>query len=227
MLVLLAIPVIAAVAITHRFIQAVAPSNLLVRSVRSAAPRWAIAAALLGLAMTLLVTMHVVAYAVSAGAPGWLNLLVLVLAWDALKFGWLAVGVVVPAHRGGCATGAGARVADTAADFVGSAPCLTIPRCSVTTSLPFRRLRSARRRPSRTGSVDLIRKALDARGLTSMDDRQQAVEGAAGRAVPTLRDLTHDEAIRVLNRLGESGQRGGRSASLWESRDEDTWIDRM
>lgn len=75
--------------------------------------------------------------------------------------------------------------------------------------------------------VDLLRKALDARGLTSMDDRQQAVEGAAGRAVPTLRDLTCDEAIRVLNRLGESGQRGGRSASLWESRDEDTWIDRL
>lgn len=95
MLVLLAIPVIAAVAITHRFIQAVAPSNLLVRSVRSAAPRWTIAAALLGLATTLLVTMHVVADAVSAGAPGWLNLLVLVLAWDALKVGWLAVGVVV------------------------------------------------------------------------------------------------------------------------------------
>ena len=68
MLVLLAIPVIAAVAITHRFIQAVAPSNLLVRSVRSAAPRWAIAAALLGIAIALLVTMHGVAIALSAGA---------------------------------------------------------------------------------------------------------------------------------------------------------------
>jgi hypothetical protein len=94
MLVLLAIPVIAAVAITHRFIQAVAPSNLLVRSVRSAAPRWAIAAALLGIAIALLVTMHGVAMALSAGAPGWLNVVVLVLAWDAIKVGWLAVGVI-------------------------------------------------------------------------------------------------------------------------------------
>lgn len=74
---------------------------------------------------------------------------------------------------------------------------------------------------------DLIRKALDARNLDSMDDRQQAVEAAAGRPVASLRDLTHDEAIRVLNRLGESGQGGARSTSLWESRDEATWIDRM
>lgn len=94
MLVLLAIPVIAAVAITHRFIQAVAPSNLLIRRVRSATPRWAIAAALLGIAIALLVTMHGVAIALSAGAPGWLNLVVLVLAWDAIKVGWLAVGVI-------------------------------------------------------------------------------------------------------------------------------------
>ena len=95
MLVLLAIPVIVAVAFVHRFIQVVAPSNLLVRSVRSARPRWRMAAALLGLATVLLMTMHVVANAVSAGAPGWLNLVVLVLAWDALKVGWLAVGVLL------------------------------------------------------------------------------------------------------------------------------------
>lgn len=74
---------------------------------------------------------------------------------------------------------------------------------------------------------DLIRKALDARGLTAIEDRQRAVEGAAGREVATLRDLTHDEAIRVLNRLGEAGSTRDRSASLWDSRDEDTWIDRL
>lgn len=74
---------------------------------------------------------------------------------------------------------------------------------------------------------DLIRKALDARGLVTMEDRQRAVAGAAGRDVASLRDLTHDEAIGVLNRLGETESRGERSASLWESRDEDTWIDRL
>ena len=93
MLVLLAIPVIVAVASVHRLIQAVAPSNLLVRSVLSARPRWRIAAALLGLAAALLTAMHVVADAVVAGAPGWLNLVVLVLAWDAIKLG-LATALV-------------------------------------------------------------------------------------------------------------------------------------
>lgn len=74
---------------------------------------------------------------------------------------------------------------------------------------------------------DLIRRALDARGLTSMDARQHAVEAAAGRAVSNLRDLKHDEAIAVLNRLGELGPTGERKATLWESRDEATWLDRM
>lgn len=91
---------------------------------------------------------------------------------------------------------------------------MTISRCSVTTSPPLRdRCRHAQ--------------ALNARGLTSMEDRQLAVEGATGRAVRTLRDLTHDEAIRVLNRLGEAPRGADRSTSLWESRDEDTWIDRL
>lgn len=74
---------------------------------------------------------------------------------------------------------------------------------------------------------DLIRKALDARGLASMEDRQSAVAGVADRDIASLRDLTHDEAIRVLNRLGQTEARSERSASLWESRDEDTWIDRL
>jgi hypothetical protein len=74
---------------------------------------------------------------------------------------------------------------------------------------------------------DLIRKALDARGLAAMEERQQAIAAAVGRDVPNLRDLTHGEAIHVLNRLGKEDSTGGRTASLWESRDEDTWIDRL
>lgn len=94
MLVLLEIPVVVAVAFVHRFMLVAAPSNMLARSVRSATPPLPVAVALIGLAAALLVSMHVVADAVSAGAPGWLNLVVLVLAWDAIKVGWLAVGVI-------------------------------------------------------------------------------------------------------------------------------------
>ena len=100
MLILFAIPVIVAVALVHRLVQVVAPSNLLVRRVRSAQPRWRTGAVLLGLATVLLLTMHVVADAVSAGAPGWLNMVVLVLAWDALKVAWLAVSVIIRAIVG-------------------------------------------------------------------------------------------------------------------------------
>lgn len=75
--------------------------------------------------------------------------------------------------------------------------------------------------------VDLLRKALDARGLTAMDDRQQAVEDAAGRPVESLRALTHDEAMSVLTKLGPAPTSGGRTTSSWDERDEDTWIDRL
>lgn len=95
MLILLAIPVIVAVTFVQRLIQVVAPSNLLVRGVRSARPNAHVAFALLGLAAVLFLTMHVVAGAVSAGAPGWLNLVVLVLAWDAFNVAWLAAGVIL------------------------------------------------------------------------------------------------------------------------------------
>lgn len=74
--------------------------------------------------------------------------------------------------------------------------------------------------------IDLLRKALDARGLTSMAERQQAIETAAGRAVESLRALTHDEALSVLNRLGPVPSKQTASSS-WDDRDEDTWIDRL
>lgn len=60
-----------------------------------------------------------------------------------------------------------------------------------------------------------------------MSERQQLIEGAAGRPVQSLRALTRDEAIMVLNRLGEQGAGRERATSLWNDRDEDTWIDRL
>lgn len=75
--------------------------------------------------------------------------------------------------------------------------------------------------------VDLLRKALDARGLTSMPDRQQAIEDAAGRAVQSLRALTHDEGLQVLSRLGQQLSVTRSATSQWDDRAEDTWIDRL
>lgn len=68
-------------------------------------------------------------------------------------------------------------------------------------------------RPITDQQRDLIREALDARGLDSMDQRQQAVEVAVGRAVPNLRDLTYDEGKRVLEWLDPQEFSGEKSTA--------------
>lgn len=89
MILLLAIPVFATVACTHRHIQMYAPTNRLVRHLQSAAPRLRTAVVLLAVSAALLTATHALAKAVTAGAPDWLNLVVLVLAWDAIKLALL------------------------------------------------------------------------------------------------------------------------------------------
>lgn len=81
--------------------------------------------------------------------------------------------------------------------------------------------------PVAAWQIDLLRKALDARGLHSMDDRQRLIEASVGRPVSSLRALTHEEAMRALARLGESAPQKALGASAWDERDEDTWIDRL
>lgn len=80
MLFLLFLPVVGRFALFWRYVQIYAPSNVLIRHVRWAPPRWRTVLALFALTTVLLVAMHVVAQAVGRGAPGWLNLVVLVLA---------------------------------------------------------------------------------------------------------------------------------------------------
>ena len=80
----------------------------------------------------------------------------------------------------------------------------------------------------RNWQIDLIRKALDAHGLVSMDERQALIERVAGRSVESLRALTHDEAMVAIGKLGDSAPATPeRAASLWDSRDQDTWLDRL
>lgn len=100
MVLLLALPVFATVALIHRCLQMYAPTNRLVRRVRMAAPRFRTAVGLLAVAAALLLAMHLVAVAVVAGAPGWLNLVVLVLAWDAIKLVGLSILTAIRAATG-------------------------------------------------------------------------------------------------------------------------------
>lgn len=74
--------------------------------------------------------------------------------------------------------------------------------------------------------VDLLRKALDARGIADMAERQRLIEETVGRPVNSLRGLTHDEGIKILSHVGQSAPQRG-EGSAWDERDEDTWIDRL
>ena len=95
MIMLLALPDIAAVFLARGYLVLYAPSNVLIRRVREAAPALSTAAAMLAVASSLIVAMKVVSDAIAAGAPGWLNMVVLVLAWDAIKIGCLGFAVML------------------------------------------------------------------------------------------------------------------------------------
>ncbi len=75
--------------------------------------------------------------------------------------------------------------------------------------------------------VNDIRTALTTRGLTTMAERQEAIEAIVERPVESLRSLTRAEALRVLSSLASVTAQQPSRASAWDDRDEDTWIDRL
>lgn len=73
-----------------------------------------------------------------------------------------------------------------------------------------------------------IRAAFNQLGIESQEERQSIVESCVFRNVASLSDLTAVEARRVLNRareLATARPLGGGTA--WDSREGDTWIDKM
>lgn len=77
--ILLAVPVIVAVAFVHRILQAVAPSNMLVQHVRRSRPNVRRAIGLAMLSLVLIALAHALERMIEAGSAAWLNLLVFVL----------------------------------------------------------------------------------------------------------------------------------------------------
>ena len=69
----------------YAFFQRTMPSNILIRATHTRRGlKWAVPAMLL--AVVYIVIAAALAQWVAGGAPGWINLLVLVCLWDALKF---------------------------------------------------------------------------------------------------------------------------------------------
>ncbi len=94
MFTLLMLPTIHVTTLTHRLHRTYAPSNALIRHLRRSRPTLRAAVLPAMLALVCVTIGHVVWLAIEAGAPEWLNLIGVVLAWDAIKFAWLACASV-------------------------------------------------------------------------------------------------------------------------------------
>lgn len=97
MLILLAMPVVVAVMTIQRSLAVAAPSNILIARLQSARLSLLGAGAICTLALTLLAIAHRLSDDVTHGAPGWLNLVILVLLWDTIKLVLTAASVTAGA----------------------------------------------------------------------------------------------------------------------------------
>ena len=75
----------------HYYLQAFAPTNILLRHLRTRGGlKWAIPAALL-LVPTYLIAAAIATTVIDDGGPGWLNLVALTCIWNAIKIALIAV----------------------------------------------------------------------------------------------------------------------------------------
>lgn len=75
----------------HYYLQAFAPTNIVLRNLRTrGALKWAIPAGLL-LVPTYLFAAAITTAVIADGGPGWLNLVALTCIWNAMKFVWMGV----------------------------------------------------------------------------------------------------------------------------------------
>jgi DNA polymerase-3 subunit epsilon len=73
-----------------------------------------------------------------------------------------------------------------------------------------------------------IREAFVRTGILEQEDRRTIVESVAGRAVASLGELRAVEATRIINRISErSTATPAVTGSAWDTREEETWIDKM
>lgn len=87
----------------HQILYVHAPSNVLIRHLRSPnGRRWALLVSS-ALAVGYAAVTAGLTSRIGSGASGWLNLVTLVCAWNAIKFAWLALasaaGVVIRSTR--------------------------------------------------------------------------------------------------------------------------------
>ena len=76
--------------------------------------------------------------------------------------------------------------------------------------------------------VASIRGAFEQAGITSMEERQEVIESCTARPVANIRELQARDVRRVLKRIAErQNHQKPVSGSSWDTREEDTWIDKL
>lgn len=99
MFLLFTAPVVVLVATVQRALQLYTPSNVVSTRVRGDRPQLGTAMRLSVVAAGLVVGARLLAVWTTAGGPSWLNLVVLIAIWDAVKFALLAVAVMLRSAR--------------------------------------------------------------------------------------------------------------------------------
>lgn len=80
--------------------------------------------------------------------------------------------------------------------------------------------------PIRDGQVREIREAFEDAGIAGQGARKSLIESVVMRDVASLRELRAVEARRVIQRINDTGKPKAQGSS-WDTREEDTWIDKL
>lgn len=76
--------------------------------------------------------------------------------------------------------------------------------------------------------IQEIRTAFDRAGITEQEERRALIESIVFREVGSLRELRAVEARRIIIRIRQrAAARPKSTGSAWDTREEDTWIDRL
>ncbi|MDQ0768196.1 hypothetical protein QF031_000945 [Pseudarthrobacter defluvii] len=80
--------------------------------------------------------------------------------------------------------------------------------------------------PIRDDQVQEIRAAFDEAGIVEQTARKSLIESVSMREVASLRDLRAVEARRIVQRIKDTTKPKA-TGSSWDTREEDTWIDKL
>lgn len=80
--------------------------------------------------------------------------------------------------------------------------------------------------PIRPEQVQKIRAAFDRAGIVEQDARKTLIKSVVLREVASLRELRAVEARRIVKRI-EASAKPKATGSSWDTREEDTWIDKL